>query len=112
MNIKNLFISLIAVACLTAVSIATLAYAQEAVGSNHDMSDGVVRRIDKENGKITLRHGEIKNLNMPGMTMIFRIEDKSMLNSIQTGDKVKFKAVSKGDKLVITHIQIAEPPSK
>lgn len=112
MNIKNLFISLIAVACFTAVSIATLAYAQEAAGSNHDMSDGVVRKIDKENGKITLKHGEIKNLNMPGMTMIFRIEDKSMLNSIKTGDKVKFKAVSKGDKLVVTNIQIAEPPSK
>lgn len=112
MNARKFFVSMAVVVCISAASISTLALAQQTAESNHDMSDGVVRKIDKEAGKITLKHGEIKNLNMPGMTMIFRIEDKSTLNSLQTGDKVKFKAVSEGGKLVITDIQIAEPPTK
>lgn len=112
MNARKFLVSMAVVVCISAASITTLALAQQTTESNHEMSDGVVRKIDQEAGKITLKHGEIKNLNMPGMTMIFRIEDKSMLNSLQTGDKVKFKAVSEGGKIVITDIQIAEPATK
>ena len=47
-----------------------------------------VRKIDKEGKKITLKHGEIKNLDMPPMTMVFRVKDAAMLDKIQPGDKV------------------------
>ena len=61
--------------------------------STSDFTDGEVRKIDMEAGKITLRHAEIKNLDMPGMTMVFAVKDKAMLEKLKAGDKVKFKAI-------------------
>lgn len=69
------------------------------------MSEGEVRKIDKDSKKITLKHGEIKNLDMPGMTMVFRVSDPAMLDKLQAGDKVKFKAENSGGALVVTAIQ-------
>lgn len=70
------------------------------------MTDGEVRKIDKEAGKLTLKHGEIKNLDMPGgMTMVFAVKDKALLNNLKPGDKVKFMAVDEAGKIVITDIQ-------
>ena len=43
------------------------------------MTDGEIRKVDKEAGKVTIKHGEIKNLDMPGMTMIFTAKEKSLL---------------------------------
>lgn len=57
-----------------------------------ELTDGEVKRIDKEAGKITLRHGELKNLNMAAMTMVFRVKDPAMLDQVQVGNKVKFSA--------------------
>lgn len=56
------------------------------------MTDGEVRKVDKEAGKITLRHGEIKNLGMGAMTMVFRAKEPAMLTQVKAGDKVKFAA--------------------
>ena len=70
-----------------------------------DMADGEVRKIDKENKKITLKHGVIKNLDMPGMTMVFQVKDAAMLDSIKAGDKIKFKAEQAGSAIVVTEIQ-------
>lgn len=50
-----------------------------------------VKKIDTEQGKITLKHGPIENLGMPGMTMVFRA-DPALLATVQVGDQVKFKA--------------------
>ena len=73
-----------------------------------DMADGEVRKIDKENKKITLKHGVIKNLDMPGMTMVFQVKDAAMLDSLKTGDKIKFKAEQAGSAIVVTDIQPAK----
>lgn len=75
--------------------------------STADLSDGEVRKIDKEAGKITLKHGEIKNLQMPGMTMAFLVKDKALLEKVQAGDKVKFRAVSENGRLVVTQLRLA-----
>lgn len=56
------------------------------------LSEGVVRKIDAENGKITLRHGPLENLDMPPMTMVFRADPPSLLDSVKVGDKVRFRA--------------------
>ena len=56
------------------------------------LSDGEVRRVDKSAGKVTLKHGEIKNLDMPPMTMVFGVKDKALLDNVKAGDKVKFSA--------------------
>ena len=56
------------------------------------LSEGEVRRIDRDAGKITLRHGPLKNLGMPAMTMVFQVADPAMLDTVKTGDKVRFAA--------------------
>ena len=70
-----------------------------------DMADGEVRKVDKENKKITLKHGPIKNLDMPGMTMVFGIKDVALLDGLKVGDKVKFKAEQSGTSITVTDIQ-------
>lgn len=71
-----------------------------------EMTNGEVRKIDKESGKVTLRHDKIENLDMPGMTMVFKVKDMSMLDNIQVGDKVKFKAKEANGKLTVTEIKV------
>lgn len=72
------------------------------------MSEGEVKKIDKENQKITLKHGEIKNLGMPGMTMVFKVKDPTALDKLQVGDKVRFAAEKGGGALVVTQIEAAQ----
>lgn len=69
--------------------------------------DAEVRKIDKEQGKVTLRHGPIPNLDMPNMTMVFRVSDPKLLGAIKEGDKVKFTADKVNGAYTITSIQAA-----
>ena len=70
-----------------------------------DMTDGEVRKIDMEGSKITLKHADIKSLDMPGMTMVFVVKDKALLDKLKAGDKVKFKAINDAGKFTVTEIQ-------
>jgi Cu(I)/Ag(I) efflux system periplasmic protein CusF len=63
-------------------------------------AEGEVRKIDK----ITLKHGEIKSLDMPPMTMVFRAEPASLLDKVQVGDKVSFQAAKVGGAYTVTAI--------
>lgn len=73
-----------------------------------DMTDGEVKKIDKSTNKITLKHGDIKNLDMPGMTMVFKVKDPTALDSLKPGDKVKFRAEKADGAIVVTEIQVAK----
>lgn len=64
-------------------------------------------KIDKETGKITLRHGPIANLGMPAMSIVLRVKDPAMLDRVQTGDKVRFSAEKTGGTFTLTHIEPA-----
>jgi Cu/Ag efflux protein CusF len=94
---------------LAALAVATPIYAQtvappvQAVA----MSEGVVRKIDAANGKITLRHGPLASLDMPPMTMVFRVQPPELLNAVKVGDKVKFHAEDINGTLTVTAIQAA-----
>jgi Cu(I)/Ag(I) efflux system periplasmic protein CusF len=77
-----------------------------AAGAAADMTDGEVRKVDKSSAKITLKHGEIKSLDMPPMTMVFVVKDKAVLDKLQPGDKVKFKAVNEAGKYTVTDLQV------
>ena len=57
-----------------------------------ELTEGEVRKVDTENRKLTLRHGPLVNLDMPGMTMVFQVKDEAMLQGLQPGDKVRFAA--------------------
>lgn len=67
-------------------------------------TDGEVRKIDKAQARITLRHGEIKQLDMPPMTMVFRAKDNKLLDGLAVGDKVKFAAEKIDGQYVVTQI--------
>lgn len=73
-----------------------------------DLTDGEVRRIDKAAGKVTLKHGEIRNLDMPGMTMVFQVKDAAMLDAVKVGDKVRFHVEKQGGAFVVTEMQLAQ----
>ena len=72
------------------------------------MTEGEVRKIDKEAKKITLKHGDIKNLDMPGMTMVFQVKDPALLGKTKAGDKIVFSAEKTGGAFVVTDIQPAK----
>lgn len=87
-----------------ALTLALLVTASGALAAG-DMSDAEVRKIDKDNKKLTLKHGEIKNLDMPAMTMVFQVKDAAFLDKVQPGDKVKFKAEKINGAFVVTEIE-------
>jgi Cu(I)/Ag(I) efflux system periplasmic protein CusF len=67
--------------------------------------DAEVRRVDAETGKLTLRHGEIRYLEMSPMTMVFTAKDKALLAGLKAGDRIRFKAAHEGDTYWITAIE-------
>lgn len=69
--------------------------------------DGEVMKIDKAQTKITLKHGELKGLDMPPMTMIFRVQDAKQLDSLAVGDRVRFDATKVGGAYTVTAIRKA-----
>lgn len=73
-----------------------------------EFATGEVRRIDKSAGKITLRHGEIPNLQMPPMTMVFVASDPALLDKVKVGDKVRFRAAQEGGTYRVTDLLPAE----
>lgn len=69
------------------------------------MSEGTVKKVDKAGSKITIAHGPLENLNMPGMTMAFAVKDKAMINQVKPGDKVRFVAMDMGGTLTVTTLE-------
>lgn len=78
-----------------------------ATASAGDLFDGEIRKVDKSAKKLTIKHGEMKSLDMPPMTMVFQVKDPALLDRVKAGDKVRFKAEMAGTALVVTDIQPA-----
>ncbi|KWT68535.1 MULTISPECIES: copper-binding protein [unclassified Variovorax] len=72
-----------------------------------ELADGEVRKVDKEGKKLTLRHGPLKNLDMPAMTMVFQVREEAMLDKVQAGDKVRFQAEKIDGKFTVTKLEAA-----
>lgn len=90
----------LAVAAAFAALPALPALAQERI-------DGVVQKIDPAAKKLTLKHGEIKSLDMPPMTMVYQVRDPGLLDKVKPGDKVKFSVAKTGGQLIVTTIEPA-----
>ena len=69
------------------------------------LTDGEIRRVDKEAKKLTIKHGPITNLDMPAMTMVFQVKDVAMLDQVKAGDKVRFRAEKDGGQYIVTKIE-------
>ena len=103
---------LLAAITIIGLSLSTAAFSQDKMEgmkmmhADHtaEMTDGEIRKVDTGTQKVTIKHGEIKNLGMPGMTMVFQVKDPSILNRLKAGDKVKFTAEQVGSAFVVTGI--------
>ena len=70
-----------------------------------ELTSGEIRKVDKDAKKLTIKHGEIKNLDMPPMTMVFQVKDASVLDTLKAGDKVRFVVQKSDTGFVVTDIQ-------
>lgn len=69
------------------------------------LTDGEVRKVDKETKKLTIRHGPITNLEMPAMTMVFQVQDAAILDTVKAGDKIRFRAEKSGGAYLVTRVE-------
>jgi len=105
-TIRNAFAS----ALLVVAATASFAYGdaeQKDRGVAAEYTNGEIRKIDKETGKVTIKHDEIKNLGMPPMAMVFETKDAKVLDGFKTGDKVRFRADYVNGQYVLRDIEPA-----
>ena len=81
------------------------ALAAAVAAADQPMSEGEIRKIDPAAKKITIKHGELKNLDMPAMTMVFQVKDPAMLDKAKVGDKVKFRADKVNGAFTVVEIE-------
>jgi Cu/Ag efflux protein CusF len=66
---------------------------------------GTIEEVDAEQGKLTIDHGPIPNLQMEPMTMVFRVQKQAMLKQVKAGDKVQFTADRIDGQIAVTTIR-------
>ena len=76
--------------------------------SGQAMTEGLVKKIDRNVGKITISHGPIGNLGMPKMTMIFRVKDPAMFDRLKEGDRIRFLADKVNGAFTVMEFEPAE----
>ena len=98
------FTSLAVSAPSQATNHATSSQAQAAAS----LTDGEIRKVDKEAKKLTIRHGPLENLGMPAMTMVFQVKDLAILDRVKAGDKVRFMADKDGSSYIVTRLEMSQ----
>ncbi|MGR9076467.1 copper-binding protein [Rhizobium leguminosarum] len=88
----------IGVAALLSASAAFGAFAEE-------FTKGVVNKVDVKAKKVTIKHEDLKNLDMPAMTMVFRVEDPALLQRLKEGSNIEFVAERVNGKLTVTEVK-------
>lgn len=93
-----------------ALAFAAAAHAQPAPSPSVPVpnADGEVRKVDREQAKVTIKHGPIPNLDMPPMSMVFRVSSPKLLEGLKAGDKVRFAADNVNGALTVTAIEVAK----
>lgn len=79
--------------------------AQSDASASTSMSTGEVKKVDKSVGKLTIKHGPLKNLGMDAMTMVFRVQDPAMLDDVKAGDKINFVAEEPNGQLTVARLE-------
>lgn len=107
---KALFTAIVVIASLGSV-VPVYAAGDHGNGTTHmnsvvdGMSQGTVKKVDPTQGKITIKHGPLKNLGMPGMTMVFKAGSTEMLDKVKPGEAVNFIAEDVDGVLTVTRIE-------
>lgn len=104
----------LAIALFTPLAQAQAAYPHPAPPSNatvgsSELTPGTVVKIDRTTYRLTVQHGEIRNLGMPPMTMAFRVRNASQLEHLKVGDKLRFRAEMVNGGMQITTLEKATP---
>jgi Cu(I)/Ag(I) efflux system protein CusF len=89
-------------------TITILAFAAFALPAAAQSVNGTVTKVDETQGKLTINHGPIKNLDMDAMTMVFRAGDPAMLKGLKVGTKIKFDADRVNGQITVTKLQPAK----
>lgn len=84
---------------------ATIAFVAFALPAAAQSVNGTVTKIDEAQGKLTINHGPIKNLDMDAMTMVFKAGDPAMLKGLKSGDKIRFDADRVNGQITVTKLQ-------
>lgn len=92
-------------AIILAAALATPTTYAEEKHHQASLSDGEVRKVDKNAKKITIKHGPIQNIDMPAMTMVFQVKDPKMLEQVKAGDKIRFTAEKIGGQYTVTTVE-------
>jgi Cu/Ag efflux protein CusF len=71
------------------------------------LADGEVKKVDKDTGKLTVQHGPLTNLGMPGMTMAFKVQDPAMLDQVKAGDKIRLRVERINGTFTVTKLEAA-----
>ena len=86
------------IAALGFFAVAAASYATE-------YTKGTVQKIDTKSGKVTVKHEELKNLDMPAMTMVFRAKDEAMLGRLKEGSDIEFVVERVEGKLTLVEVK-------
>ena len=88
------------------IGIAALLSASAAFGAlAEEYTKGVVNKVDAKAKKVTIKHEDLKNLDMPAMTMVFRVEDPVLLEKLKEGSNIEFVAERVNGKLTVTEVK-------
>ena len=78
------------------------------VRATTELADGEIRKVDKDAGKLTIKHGELKSLGMMPMTMVFKVSDPALLERAPVGAKVRFAAEKINGALTVTALEVLQ----
>ncbi|MBD9451130.1 copper-binding protein [Rhizobium sp. RHZ02] len=70
-----------------------------------EFTKGVVNKVDAKGQKVTIKHDDLKNLDMPAMTMVFRVKDAAILEKLKAGQNIEFVAERVDGKLTVTQVK-------
>jgi len=97
---------------IAAIMLAALLAAPAAMADDKhhsdSLADGEIRKVDKDAKKITIKHGEIKSIDMPPMTMVFQVKDSALLDKVKAGDKIKFAADKVGGTYTVNQLDVVK----
>jgi Cu/Ag efflux protein CusF len=86
-------------------SLAAIAFVALALPAAAQSVNGTITKVDQDQGKLTINHGPIKNLDMEAMSMVFKAGDPAMLKGLKSGDKIKFDADRVNGQITVTKLQ-------
>lgn len=89
----------------TLISATAIVLATTATAWSAEMASGTIKKVDAAQKKITIKHGELKDLEMPAMTMVFAAGDAVDVTKLKAGQKVKFMASRVNGRLTVTEVK-------